>query len=113
MGVTVGAGVGIGVDAGVLIVIWPSSVAAGIGAPSVSLSRTLESVRSDVPSATALNTMVASAPVPPGPVWLPVLSQLKATLGAVTMGPAQVMVRPVEPRNEPLVTLTKVTTAGS
>ena len=68
VGVTVGAGVGIGVDAGVLIVIWPSSVAIGIGAPNVSLSRTLENVRSVVPSATAPNTTVASVPDPTGPV---------------------------------------------
>ena len=110
---TVTAAVAAGVDAGAMIVIWPSSTVTGIATPPVSSSRTLESVRSDVPSATAPKTIVASVPVPAGPGWLPVLSQPKATLVAVTTGPAQMMVRPLEPRNVPLVTLTKVTTAGS
>ena len=52
-------------------------------------------------------------PEPDGPAAPPVVSQVKETLLAVVVGASQVTARPVEPRNIPLLTLTKLRRAGS
>ena len=123
--VFVGVSVGVAVFVGVLVfcgvwvavgemnVIEPFAVVIVSGEAPVFASRTLESVRADVPSETVENWTVVRMPSPFGPGCAPVVEQPNATLFAPVVGGGHVTVRPVDPRNVSLVALMKASTPAS
>ncbi len=111
--VGVGVFVGIAVAVGEANVIDPSPVVNGRAVLAVFVSVTAESATAETPSLTVPNLTVVSTPVPLGPAATPVVLQPKVTVFAPVAGAGQVTVRPVEPRNGPLVALTKVRTVSS
>ena len=123
MGVDVDVGVDVNVGVLVLVavcvavgetnVIEPSAVVRIEGEPPVSSSVTLESVAGDVPSATVENWIVVKMPAPFGPAPAPVVEQLTVTLLAPVVGGGQLTLRPVEPRNAPLLASMKDRTPAS
>lgn len=134
VGVIVGVGVivsvavggsGVGVLVGVLVfcgvrvavgemnVIEPSAVVIVSGEAPVSASRTPDNVSADVPPETVENWTVVRMPSPFAPACAPVVEQPNVTLFAPVAGAGHVTVRPVEPRNVPLVVLIKERTLAS
>jgi hypothetical protein len=106
--VGVGDGVLVGVAVGSCTVTVPSVVVTEMDVSAVSARDTSESAMGEVPSATVPNCTVAKTPEPFGPGWMPLESQSNEALVAVVVGAGQVTVRPVDPRNAPLTTLTYV-----
>ncbi len=79
----------------------------------MSASVTAESVAGDVPSATVENWIVVRMPAPSGPAPAPVVEQPNVTLLAPVVAGGQLTLRPVEPRNVPLLALIKDRTPAS
>ena len=109
----VAVSVGVGVAVGETNVIEPLVVVVGSVLLAVSVSVTADSATDDTPSATVPNWIVVKTPMPFGPAVAPIVLQPNVTVFAPVVGAGQVTVRPVEPRNEPLVALTKVRTVAS
>ena len=83
---------------GVSTVIEPSLSVVTIGTASVVSSATLVSVTGVVPSATALNTTLASTPSPEGPALAPVSPHARLTESGPMGVVMQLTLFPVEPR---------------
>ncbi len=111
VGVTEGNGVTVGV--GLFTVIAPSPVVTVIGWSDVSDTAKPEMVTGDVPSATVAKSMLARTPSPVGPLTTPIVVQPNDTVPGPTSGARHVTVRPVEPRNAPLLMATYARMVGS
>ena len=115
-GVLVKVGVEVAVPGAVAVgdtnVTALSVVVAGIGELTVSLSDAL-SASGELPSATVAKRTVARTPSPLGPPKPPVEEQPNVKLFAVVVGGRQAIVRAVEPRNGPFVTLVNDSTVES
>ena len=117
--VAVAVAVGVFVLVGVLVAVGeinvsePPEIVNDSGELAVSVSETPDSVSAVVPSETVENWIVVRMPAPIGPVAAPVVEQPNVTLLAPVVGGGQVTLRPVEPRNAPLVALTKERTLAS
>ena len=116
LGVLVKVGVEVAVPVAVAVgdtnVTALSVVVAGIGELTVSLSDAL-SASGELPSATVAKRTVARTPSPLGPPKPPVEEQPNVKLFAVVVGGRQAIVRAVEPRNGPFVTLVNDSTVES
>jgi len=118
--VDIGVLVKVDVDVSVLVAVAvgatnvtvPPVAVARIGELAMSVSDAL-TASDELPSATVAKRTVARTPSPLGPPKPPELEQPKLTLPEPTRGGKHATERPVEPRNEPLVTLTKDRTVES
>ena len=108
-----GSGVGVFVAVGETKVSEPLVNVNESGELAVSWSETPESASAVVPSETVEKVTVDRMPSPFGPAPAPVVEQPNVTSFAPVVGPGQLTLRPVEPRNVPLVALIKDRTLAS